>query len=129
MAELIRAPELMEPIGHYSDAVRTGNLLFLSGCVALDADGHVVGEGDIAAQTRQVFANIEAVLRAAGAGFANVVKTTIFLTNVEDRSALAPIRREVFGDHRPASTLVEVSALAVPGLLIEIEAVAELPDA
>jgi 2-iminobutanoate/2-iminopropanoate deaminase len=70
---------------------------------------------------------MELVLRAAGCGFEDVVKLTTFLLDVNDRAKINPIRREVFGDARPASTLVEVSALAVPGALLEIEAVAAIP--
>jgi 2-iminobutanoate/2-iminopropanoate deaminase len=129
MAQAVRAPGLAEPLGHYSDAVRSGNLLFLSGCVALDRDGSLVGAGDVVAQTRQVFANIGEVLAAAGAGFADVVKLTIYLTDIADRVHMSPIRREFFGDWKPASTLVAVSALALPELLVEVEAVAELAGA
>jgi enamine deaminase RidA (YjgF/YER057c/UK114 family) len=78
-------------------------------------------------QTRQIFRNMEVVLQAAGCGFADVVKVTVFLLDVDDRARINPVRQEVFGDARPASTLVEVSALAVPGALLEIEAVAALP--
>ena len=119
----IRVPVLAEPISHYTDAVRAGDLLFVSGCIAVDGDGRLVG-GDVVAQTRQVFANLGAVLAAACAGFGDVVKVTVFLTDVDDRRAVNTVRQEVFGDARPASTLVEVSRLAIPGALVEIEAVA-----
>jgi 2-iminobutanoate/2-iminopropanoate deaminase len=81
----------------------------------------------VVAQTRQVFANVGAVLEAAGAGFGDVVKVTVFLTDVDDRRAVNTVREEVFGGTRPASTLVEVSRLAVPGARIEVEAVAVIP--
>lgn len=123
--EEIRVPELAEPISHYTDAVRAGNLLFVSGCVPVDGDGRLV-PGDVVAQTRQVFANVAAVLAAAGAGFGDVVKVTVFLVDVDDREAVNTVREEVFGAARPASTLVEVSRLAVPGARIEVEAVALL---
>jgi 2-iminobutanoate/2-iminopropanoate deaminase len=119
-----RVAGLPEPFSHYTDAVRAGNLLFISGCVAVDADGKLVGEGDVVAQARQVFENIGLCLAAAGASFADVVKVTTFLTNIEDRARINPVRQEFFGDARPASTLVEVSALVLPGFLIEVEAVA-----
>jgi reactive intermediate/imine deaminase len=119
----IRVPALAEPISHYTDAVRAGNLLFVSGCVPVDGEGKLV-PGDIVAQTRQVFANIGAVLAAAGGTFGDVVKVTVFLVDVDDRQAVNSVRQEVFGDARPASTLVEVSRLAVPGALIEVEAIA-----
>ena len=119
----IRVHELAEPISHYTDAVRAGDLLFVSGCVPVDGEGRLVS-GDVVAQARQVFANVEAVLAAAGASFADVVKVTVFLTDVDDRAAVNTVRKEVFGATRPASTLVEVSRLAIPGARIEVEAVA-----
>jgi reactive intermediate/imine deaminase len=119
----IRVPALAEPISHYTDAVLAGDLLFISGCVPVDGNGTLVA-GDVVAQARQVFANIGAVLEAVGAEFADVVKVTVFLVDVDDRRAVNTVRQEVFGSARPASTLVEVSRLAVPGALIEVEAVA-----
>jgi reactive intermediate/imine deaminase len=118
--------ELAEPISHYTDAVWAGDLLFISGCVPVDSAGHLV-PGDVVAQTRQVFANIEAVLGAAGGSFADVVKVTVFLVDVDDRQAVNGVRTVVFGESRPASTLVEVSRLAIPGARIEVEAVALIP--
>jgi 2-iminobutanoate/2-iminopropanoate deaminase len=116
-----------EPISHFTNAVRAGELLFVSGIVAVDAEGRLVGGGDVVAQTRQVFENMRAVLAAAGCGFADVVKVTIFLTDVDDRPKINPVRQEVFGAARPASTLVEVSRLAVPGAKVEVEAIAAVP--
>jgi len=115
-----------EPLSHYTDAVRVGDLLFLSGCVAVDEANELVGGDDVVAQARQVFENMNRVLLAAGSSFADVVKVTVFLTDVDDRAKINPIRKEYFGDSRPASTLVEVSRLALPGLKIEVEAVAAL---
>ena len=118
------APSLSTPPG-YSHAMSAGGLLFVSGQVALDAHGTVVGVDDMAAQTRQVFRNLGAVLEAAGASFADVVKLTYF---VRDINAIAAIRaaRDEFIDtaNPPASTLVEVSRLFMPDLLVEVEAVA-----
>jgi 2-iminobutanoate/2-iminopropanoate deaminase len=122
--EEIRVPGLPEPISHYTDAVRVGDLVFVSGCVPVDSEGRLVGEGDVVAQARQAFENVGAVLAAAGCSFADVAKVTIFLTNVDDRPLINPVRQELFGDARPASTLVEVSRLAIPGAKIEVEAVA-----
>ena len=122
----LRVPGLAEPISHYTDAVHAGELLFVSGCVPVDGDGALV-PGDIEAQTRQVFANIAAVLAAAGGSFADVVKVTVFLLDVDDRQRVNRVREEVFGATRPASTLVEVSRLAIPGARIEVEAVALIP--
>jgi reactive intermediate/imine deaminase len=117
----------MVPISHYAAAVRAGDLLFVSGCVPVDAQGDLVGGGDVVAQASRVFANIGEVLAAAGAGPEDVVKVTLFLTDVDDRPAINGIRQEFFGQTRPASTLVEVSRLATPGARIEVEAVAVLP--
>ena len=116
---------LMPPISHYCDAVRWGDLLFVSGVAPVDANGKVVS-GDAAAQTRQIFLNLKAVLEAAGAGFGDVLKVTVYLTDVEDRSKINPVRQEFFGDARPASTLIGVQALAIPGMKVEIEAVVGL---
>jgi 2-iminobutanoate/2-iminopropanoate deaminase len=121
--EEIRVPALAEPISHYTDAVRAEQLLVVSGCVAVDGNGRLV-EGDVVEQTRLVFANIETVLAAANASLANVVKITVYLTDIDDRPLVGTVRREVFGSTRPASTLVEVSRLAIPGARIEVEAVA-----
>jgi 2-iminobutanoate/2-iminopropanoate deaminase len=120
----IRVPALSEPMSHYTDAVRAGDLVFVSGVVPVDGDGRLVGGDDVVAQARQVFENMGAVLAAAGCSFADVVKVTVFLVDVDDRARINPVRREVFGDARPASTLVEISRLAVPGARIEVEAVA-----
>jgi len=122
----IRVPGLAEPISHYTDAVRAGDLLFVSGFVPVDGDGRLVGGDDVVAQTRQVFANLAAVLAAAGATFADVVKVTVYVTDIEDRARINPVRQDIFGDTRPASTLVEVSALTTPGAKVEIDAVALL---
>jgi 2-iminobutanoate/2-iminopropanoate deaminase len=124
--EEIRVAGQPEPISHYTHAVRAGELLFVSGCVPVDQKGRLVGGDDVVAQARQVFRNIEAVLAAAGATFADVVKVTVYLTNIDERPKINPVRQEFFGEVRPASTLVEVSGLAIPGAKIEVEAVALL---
>ena len=116
---------LMPPISHYCDAVRWGDLLFVSGVAPVDAKGKVVSD-DPAAQTRQIFLNMKAVLDAAGASFADVLKVTVYLTDVEDRKKINPVRQEFFGAARPASTLIGVQALAIPGMKVEIEAVVGL---
>ena len=120
----IRVEGQPEPISHYTDAVRVGDLLFVSGCVPVDSAGRLVGGDDVVAQARQTFENVGAVLTAGGSSFADVAKVTVFLTDVDDRAKINPVRQEFFGDARPASTLVEVSALAIPGAKIEVEAVA-----
>ena len=126
--EELRVDGMPEPISHYTDAVRAGELLFVSGCVPVDGRGELVGGDDVVAQARQTFENVGLVLAAAGAGPADVVKVTVLLTDVADRAPINPVRQEFFGETRPASTLFEVSRLAVPGARIEVEAVALLPS-
>jgi 2-iminobutanoate/2-iminopropanoate deaminase len=123
----IRVDALAPPFSHYTDAVRIGELLFVSGCIAVDGQGSLVGGDDVVAQTRQVFANLAAILKEAGAGFADVAKVTVFLTDIDDRARINPVREEFFRTTRPASTLVEVSRLVVPGAKVEIELVARVP--
>jgi reactive intermediate/imine deaminase len=123
-----RVEGLPEPISHYTDAVAAGGLLFVSGIVPVDERGELVGGDDVVEQARTVFASMGRVLAAAGAGPADVVKVTVFLLDVDDRARVNPVRQEFFGDARPASTLVEVSRLAVPGARLEIECVAALPS-
>jgi 2-iminobutanoate/2-iminopropanoate deaminase len=125
--EEIRVPGLAPPFSHYTDAVRVDDLLFVSGCIAVDAEGNLVGADDVVAQARQVFANLGAVLAAAGATFADVAKVTVFLVDIDDRVRINPVREEYFGETRPASTLVEVGSLVLPGAKVEIELVARIP--
>jgi reactive intermediate/imine deaminase len=123
-----RVAGLSEPISHYTDAVRFGNLLFVSGVAPFDEAGRLVGGDDVAAQARQIFRNLDLVLKAAGIGFSDVLKVTVYLTDVADRTVINPVRQEYFGAARPASTLIGVAQLAVPGMKIEIEAVAGIPE-
>ncbi len=123
--EEFRVQGLNEPISHYTDAVRFGDLLFVSGVAPLDETGRLV-PGDVVAQAKQVFVNLEKVLRAARADFADVLKVTVFLTDVADRTKVNPVRQQYFGKAKPASTLIGVKELAVPGMRIEIEAVVGL---
>lgn len=125
--EEIRIPSLNPPVSHYTDAVRFGNLLFISGLAPLDAEGRLVGGDDPAAQTRKIFESMRLILKEAGADFRDVLRVTVYLTDIEDRPKVNPVRQEFFGETRPASTLVEVSALVVPGMRVEIEAVVGLP--
>src|SRR2546425_9565292 len=96
--EEIRVEGLAEPISHYTDAVRAGDLLFVSGFVPVDGEGRLVGGDDVVAQARQVLANLGAVLMAAGATFADVVKVTVYLTDIADRARINPVRQEGFRD-------------------------------
>lgn len=117
---------LAPPISHYCDAVRFGDLLYISGVPPTDAAGRVVGGDDVAEQARQVFRNMKLVLDAAGAGFADILKVTVYLLEVDDRAKINPVRKEFFGAARPASTLIGVRELAIPGMKVEIEAVVGL---
>ena len=113
---------------NYSHLVKYDNLMFIAGQVALDGDGNVVGEGDMAAQFRQVLENLKTVLASEGADFSNIVKINIFTTNVDSLRENIAIRGEYFGDYAPASTLVQIDRLARPVFLLEIEAIAIAPD-
>ncbi|MGI5338573.1 RidA family protein [Streptomyces sp. CA-181903] len=119
-------PDGVAPARGYSHVVTaTGRLVAVSGQVALDEDGHVVGEGDIRAQTRQVFGNLRRCLKAAGASFDDVVKLTYFVTDVADLPVIREVRDEFVDAGRlPASSAVQVVALFRPDLLIEVEAFA-----
>jgi 2-iminobutanoate/2-iminopropanoate deaminase len=121
----LRVQGLPEPISHYTDAVLAGELLFISGVVPVDENGALV-DGDVIAQAGQVFALIGRVLQAAGGVPADIVKVTVYLLDIEDRPLINPVRQSFFGSSRPASTLVEVSRLAVPGARLEVEATAVL---
>ena len=119
--------QLAEPIGPFTDGVEAGGFLYVAGMLPLDANGDLVGAGDVVRQTEQVLDNVGDVLRAAGATFDDVVRVGVYLLNMADRPAVNTVRLRYFGDARPAATLVEVSALALPDALVEIEAVALLP--
>jgi len=122
----LRVPGLAEPISHYADAVLADGVLYVSGIVPVDAEGGLVAPGDVVGQARRVFAVMRRVLDAAGAAPADVAKVTVYLLDIDDRPRINPVREGFFGGSRPASTLVEVSRLAVPGALLEIEAVAHV---
>jgi 2-iminobutanoate/2-iminopropanoate deaminase len=120
-----RVETLHEPVSHYTDAVRWGDLLFVSGIAPLDKELRLVSD-DVVEQARKVFLNMKEVLDAAGATFADVLKVTVFLTDVRDRARINPVRKEFFGPARPASSLIGVKELVVPGMKIEIEAIVGL---
>lgn len=122
----VSVPELANPISHYSHATTANGFLFISGLLAVDADMQLVGR-DAAAQAAHIFATMSLILAAENITFEHVTKLTLFLTNIADRHAVNNARQKTFGAHRPASTLVEVSRLIIPGTLVEIEAIAVLP--
>lgn len=109
----------------YSQVVKAGNTIYIAGQVAQDEHGQVVGPGDFVAQANQVFENLAKALAAAGAGFGDLVKTTVYVTDPRYREALRDVRSRYLGSTPPpASTLVVVAGLALPEYLLEIEAVA-----
>ncbi len=114
-----------EPVSHYCHVVRAGNQIWVSGTVGMAPDGSA--PDDVVEQFDLALRNLDACLKAAGGGAEHVVKVTVFLTNIDDRTRINPARQRYFGEHRPASTLVEVSKLVLPNLKVEIEAQAVLP--
>ena len=116
------------PVGTYSHAVRVesgeATWVYISGQVALDAEGNLVAPNDLRAQTEQVFENLKAILDANGATFDDVVKITTFLTTLDDRDGMREVRARYLPKEPPASTAVQISALVLPDAVIEIEAVA-----
>lgn len=117
---------LPEPVSHYCDAVRAGDYLFVSGVVAMDRDGRVIGAGDAARQTEQIFEHVGRILAHVGADASRVVSVLIHLTDMRDRVRINPVRQRFFGEHRPASTLVQVSQLIHPDLRVEVTCTAYL---
>jgi 2-iminobutanoate/2-iminopropanoate deaminase len=125
--ERIMVPGVMAPVSHYCHVVRAGQLVWVSGVVGMDDAGRVP-EGAVA-QFELALDVMDRCLKAAGARPEHVVKVQLFLTDIAERAAINPRRIAYFGDHRPASTLVEVSALVDPRLVVEIECQAFIPSA
>ena len=122
--KVIQTPNAPAAIGPYSQAIAISNLLFTSGQIPLCADGTLL-EGDITAQTTQVLANLKAVIEAAGASLNKVVKTTVFLKNLDDFVAMNEVYGDTFGSHTPARSTVQVAKLP-RDVLVEIEAIVSL---
>jgi 2-iminobutanoate/2-iminopropanoate deaminase len=125
---VIESPKLPAPMrgGAFSAGVEApaGRTVYVSGQVAMDAEGAVVGEGDAKAQTEKVLENVATVLEEAGGSFEDIVKVTVFITDMAFYDEIHEVRRRHFGEPYPASSMVEVSALIDPRLLVEVEAVA-----
>ena len=126
MKKIIYSEMAPKPIGPYSQAVAVGNLIFLSGQIGIDPNSGNIVAGGVAVETRQVMANIRAVLEKANLTLANIIKTTIFLANLADFTEVNQIYAEYFTKDFPARSTVEVKALP-KGVKIEIEAIAEKP--
>lgn len=122
MIERHIVPGEPEPYSHYCHVVRAGDHVWVSGAVGIKADGTI--PADTVGQFRIALSSVDACLRHAGASAAQVVKVTIFMTDISERAAINPLRIKYFGENRPASTLVEVSQLVDPAFRVEIEAVA-----
>ncbi len=125
MIQRMNPPGLSTPTG-YSHIVSAtgGRTIYISGQVAFDAKGQLVGRGDLAAQTKQVFANLDTALKAAGATFNDVVKANYFMLDASQVQVIRDVRSEYFTKELPASTLVQVGRLANPDFLVEIEVIA-----
>ncbi len=119
---------LPPPVSHYCDAVRAGDYLFISGVVSVDRNGAVVGKGDAAKQAEQIFEHISRILAHVHADVSRIITVLIHLKDMQDRARINPVRVRYFGEHRPASTLVQVAGLVHPDLLVEVTCVAYLGE-
>jgi len=127
----IVSPKIRQPSGHFSHATvaqARGRLVFISGMTARRADGSIAGIGDIEAQTRQVCENLKAAVEAAGGTMDDICRVDVYIRNMEQFAGIHKVRREYFKEPLPASTMVEVSKFTSPDALIEISAIAVLPE-
>jgi 2-iminobutanoate/2-iminopropanoate deaminase len=125
----LNPPTLSKPTGYsHVVEVQRGRTIYIAGQVALDKSGNVVGKGDFAAQTTQVFENLKLALAAAGATFDNVVKVNTYVTDMSQLQVLRELRGKYYGANAPASTLVQIGKLANEELMIEIEAIAVVAE-
>ena len=123
-------PTLSKPTGytHIVEVSGPARTVYISGQIAFDTDGKIVGAGDMKAQAEQVFKNLEVALTAAGAKFADIVKMNTYITDMSKAQAVRDVRARYFGDTTPASTFVQVAGLVRPELMLEIEVVAVVPQ-
>lgn len=131
MKKQITSPLLAAPNGHFSQATAIeakGRIVFISGMTARTQDGTVAGIGDVSVQTRQVCENLKASVEAAGGTLSDICRVDVYVRNIEHFGAIHKVRREYFPDPSPASTMVEVAKMVSPDYLIEISAIAVIPE-
>ena len=131
MKQQITSPKLRQPNGHFSHATTIearGKLVFISGMTARAADGSITGVGNIEAQTRQVCENLKAAAEAAGGSLKDICRVDVYVRNMEHFERIHKVRREYFEPPLPASTMVEITKMTSPDYLIEINAIAVIPD-
>jgi 2-iminobutanoate/2-iminopropanoate deaminase len=123
-------PALSKPTGytHIVEVTGPAKTVYISGQIAYDKDGKVVGAGDMKAQAEQVFSNLQAALTAAGATFSDIVKMNTYITDMSKAQAVRDVRARYFGDATPASTFVQVAGLVRPELMLEVEVIAVIPN-
>jgi 2-iminobutanoate/2-iminopropanoate deaminase len=132
MKKQITSDKIRQPSGHFSQATiieARGKLVFISGMTARRADGSIAGIGDIEAQTKQVCENLKSAVEAAGGKMDDIVRVDVYVRNMEHFDQIHKVRREYFKAPAPASTMVEICKMTSPDYLIEINAIAVLPDA
>ena len=124
MPKQVIAPPNVHPARGYAHAYKVGNTIYVAGQVGINPEGQLVSPADIVAQCDQAYENMKRVLEAAGATMSDVVKITQYLKDINDLAKIRDVRKKYFGDHFPAATAVQIVSLAMPDLLIEVEAIA-----